>query len=96
MNRELETFQRHARATHGDKLDLSNVESVAPAIRAYFRGARIEVTRTYEDGTTWTRRGRVSVTSGWRPSLMLMPRADSRGSSDLLDSTDRLVRVITT
>lgn len=96
MNRELATWERRARATHGDKLDLSNVESVSPAIRAYFHGARIEVTRTYEDGETWTRRGRVSVTTGWRPSLMLMPRINSRGSSDLLDSTDRFVRVITT
>lgn len=55
----------------------------------HFHGARIEVTR---DG--WTRRGRVSVTTGWKPALLLMHRRSDRSSADVLDERDHLVRVV--
>lgn len=57
-------------------------------IAAYGTGQRVRVRngRTGEERT-----GTVSRTTGWSPSLMLMARSDSRGSSDLLGPDDVVV-----
>lgn len=66
---------------YGEKFDPSNL---SPVFAQYFQGPRIRVETTYGDGTTFTRTGTVSVTTGHRPSLMLMHRSNDSGSWDLL------------
>lgn len=68
--------------------------SLAQQFRPYYAGPRIEVRTIYPDGTTHTRRGRVSISNGHAPVFLLMPRSDSRSSSDVLHPDDEIVRVI--
>lgn len=91
---EWERYVERAKREHGDKLDLSEVEAVSLEIRRHFQGARIEVGRYVGTDEPFIRRGRVSITTGWRPALMLMSRVDSRGSSDLLTGKDVLLKVV--
>ena len=52
--------------------------------RAFFRGPRVEVVSP----SGYTRRGTISITTGWMPSLMLMHRRGQTGSWDLLKVDD--------
>jgi hypothetical protein len=87
LNRTLNTL-RHI---HGPSFSES---MLAPKFKPYFGGPRIEVRTTYPDGTTHVRRGRVGITTGRLPVFLLLPRSDSRSSSDILDDRDEIVRVI--
>jgi hypothetical protein len=79
------------KAQHGERFDSSTLESAHPSILdAYASGQRVRVTRLYADGTTHTRTGIVSTTTGWRPSFLLMRRANAHGSSDVLDECDQV------
>jgi hypothetical protein len=82
---------RLLRVIHGDRL--SEV-GLAPQFRPYYNGPRVEVRTTYPDGTTHTRRGRIGITAGHHPVFILLPRRDSRFSSDTLNDRDEIVRVI--
>jgi hypothetical protein len=82
---------RLLREIHGDRF---SEDGLAPQFRPYCHGPRIEVRTTLPDGTTFTRRGRVSITTGWIPVFVLLPRRDSRGSYDVLKKDDEIVRVI--
>ena len=56
----------------------------------YFEsGQRIEVQFSWEK-----MRGYVGVTTGWKPSFLLLSRCNSRSSSILLGSTDIILKVI--
>lgn len=80
---------------HGERFDTSDLDAVHPSIRrAYETDQRVEVTRTYDDGTSWVRRGRVSTTTGWRPAFILMARVNSVSSWDVLDLRDRVTKVV--
>lgn len=87
----LEGSLRLLREIHGDKFTEAGLAS---QFRPYCHGPRIEVKTTYSDGTTHTRRGRVSITTGYAPVFLLLPRRDSRSSSDILHADDEIVRVI--
>lgn len=82
---------RLLREIHGAKFDEA---LLAPKFKPYYRGPRIEVRTTYPDGTTFTRRGRIGITTGYLPVFILLPRRDSRSSSDVLDDRDEIVRII--
>jgi hypothetical protein len=60
---------------------------ITPQQRYFFGGRRVEVVSP----SGYTRRGRISITTGWQPSLMLMHRKGDMGSSDLLDENDVIV-----
>jgi hypothetical protein len=78
---------------HGERFDSSALESAHPSILdAYASGLRVRVTRIYPDpdDETFTRTGIVSTTTGWRPSFLLMHRAGSIGSWDVLDAYDQV------
>jgi hypothetical protein len=73
---------RLAKHQHGDKF-------VPPEITyhqlIYFNdGCRIEVTSP----SGYVRRGHLGITTGYRPSLLLIPRRGASGSSDLINQTD--------
>lgn len=83
--REWEAYLQRARHRHGDKLDLSNIpEKFIP----FFHGPRLRV-RMYDQEIT----GTVSVTTGWRPALLLMRRSSDHGSSDLLNHDTEILAV---
>lgn len=67
---------------------------LTPKFKPYYNGPRIEVRTIYPDGTTYIRRGRVGITNGRVPVFLLLPRRDSRSSSDILDDRDEIIRVI--
>jgi hypothetical protein len=79
------------RDIHGAKFDEC---LLSPKFKPYFNGPRIEVRTTYEDGTTYTRRGRVSISTGYCPVFLLLPRRDSKSSSDILKDTDEITKII--
>lgn len=74
----------------GERFDGSAFEAVPSSIRSRF-GERVILRRTYPGGETWTRYGRLSATTGWRPSLLLVGRDSSSGSSDLIGADDVLL-----
>lgn len=82
---------RLLREIHGDKFTEAGLAST---FRPYYNGPRIEVRTTYSDGTTHTRRGRVGITTGYAPVFLLLPRSDSRASSDVLHADDEIIKVI--
>lgn len=69
-----------------------DASSLATQFIPYFAtDERITVTRVYTNGESYTRRGHVGITTGWRPAFLLMPRSTSTGSSDVLGPDDRIV-----
>lgn len=92
MTRSYSDLIARKRAEHGPRFDPSDL---APQFVPYFEsGARIEVRTTYPSGQSWTRRGRVGITTGWKPAFLLMARTNCRGSSDLLGPTAVVVKVV--
>lgn len=82
-------FLERKRAEHGAKFDPSDL---APAFIQYFESQeRIEVVNK---GFGYRRRGRVGVTSGWKPAFLLIHRVSDWGSSDVLGAGDEVVKVI--
>lgn len=90
-----EYLERLARgvAEYGDKFDPSSMEECDDNLKRHYRGARVKVTRTYDNGETETRTGVISSTTGWKPALLLMHRSNSSGSSDILSGRDRIVAI---
>lgn len=69
----------------GARLDLG---SIAEQFIPFFHGPRIRVDVGGHEVT-----GRVGLTTGWKPALLLMRRADSIGSEWVLDFTNTLTGV---
>ena len=86
MRTRFEGFVESAKARHGARWDASDL---APQfIEHYNTGYRIEVTTTYPNGETHVRRGRIGITTGWKPAFLLMSRRGAIGSSDVLGVND--------
>lgn len=68
---------------HGDKF----VEPKVTEMQRFYFGSRVEVVSP----SGYTRRGIVTITMGWQPSLMLLSRKGAHGSSDLIDDRDVIV-----
>lgn len=75
------------------QFDGSALRDAAQFAPYYGKSVRIKVIREYPSGDSYVRRGRVSMTTGWMPSFMLMHRLGDHGSSDLLTGRDRIVAV---
>lgn len=90
-SRTLESLTRLANL-HGHRFDHSRL--ALQFVEHHDSKARIEVRTTYPDGTTYTRRGTVAMTTGYQPVFILMPRSDSQSSSDTLGPEDEVVRII--
>lgn len=73
---------------YGEKFDPSDL---SPKFIPYFEsGQRIEV-NLHAEGI---KRGYVGVTTGWKPSFLLVARRGCAGSSILLTSEDQIIKVI--
>lgn len=88
MNRAFEDYKNRLRERHGGKFSDSGL---SPKFAEHF-GHRVEVRFSFGE----VKRGWVTGTTGWRPSLMLLRRRHERGSSWLLDNGDEFVRVLDT
>ena len=76
------------RRIHGETLE---VPVTNEGQRKWFGYPRVEITTTYESGAQEVNRGRISITTGWKPALILMSRRDSWGSSHTLDPVADIV-----
>jgi len=83
-NRKFEEYCERLRAQHGEKFTR---DGLATKFAPFF-GQRIEV--RFNCGTV--KRGFVTGTTGWRPSLMLLLRRNSSGSSWLLGTEDTITQ----
>lgn len=90
---EKESYLRSKLLKHGDKFDSSKL---APQFWPFFRtGTRIRVNFGYRlaDGSWEELTGTVGITTGWRPTFLLMRRCTDRGSPWVLGVKDRIVAV---
>jgi Fe-S cluster assembly ATPase SufC len=86
LNSNFAAYVARLKAKHGDKFDGS---SLAPQFAEHF-GRRVEVEYSYGE----KKRGWITGTTGWRPSLMILLRSDSMGSSWLVGEKDKVARVL--
>jgi hypothetical protein len=90
--RDYQAYLQGKQREYGAKF---NAADLAPQFIPYYESQqRIEVERVYPSGEKYTRRGTVGITTGWMPAFLLMSRVSARGSSDVLGTDDRIVRVI--
>jgi hypothetical protein len=88
----MNSFQQYLnrkRNQWGSKFDPSDL---ALQFVPYFENQqRIEVSF---GGGDFHKRGRVGITTGWKPCFLLLPTTRSRGSSWILGGPDVVVRVV--
>ena len=72
---------------------MRDYSNIADKFSSYYgTDRRIKVGFCDDNGKVYeTKSGTVSMTTGWKPSLMLMLRSNSRGSSYLLSNNDILL-----
>lgn len=88
MNRYSDLINR-AKAQHGEQFDDSNINK--DFIRHYESNARIEVEYYGE-----VIRGRIGVTTGWKPCFLLMRRKSDHGSSYTIPADESAVKYLRT
>lgn len=90
--REFDDYVSRKQQEHGDKFDAS--ELWQKFWKYYGSDTRVKIRAYYPDsGESYTRTGRVSATTGWKPAFLLMHRSSDRGSSDVLSERDEVVAV---
>lgn len=78
---------------HGEKFDTSGLNPLFH--RHYESKDRIEVQFCDSKGNVYeTKRGRVGVTTGWKPVYLLMLTKRSVGSSYIIDHYTKFVRTV--
>jgi hypothetical protein len=83
---------RRGKAKWGEKFDSSNL---ANNFVPYFEsGQRIEVEFEGWGEEDKIQRGYVGVTTGWKPSFLLMRKSNSTGSDMLLKEKDKVLKTI--
>lgn len=81
---------RAAYRNPGKDVDVEPLRRVDPALLdALVSGQRVRVTNEHGE----VRTGRVGITTGWVPSLLLMHRSNQDGSSDVLGAGDRVLAI---
>jgi len=82
-------YLENKRSEYGIEFDSSGL---ARQFVPYFEsGQRIEVEAVYGK-TADRRRGYVGVTTGWRPTFILLSRSNSISSGDTLNHNDKIMR----
>ena len=92
MRRNFSEFCESKRKQFGAQFDSTDL---ATQFARYFEtGERIKVAFASSKGETYlTLTGTVGVTTGWKPSFLLMRRSSDHGSPYLLGVNDRIVAV---
>lgn len=88
--RNYEDYLKNAIEKHGEQFDSSKLSK--KFIKYFENEQRIEVKRPYKDESNL--RGYVGITTGWRPSFILLLKSNSTGSSELLDERYEIVKEI--
>ena len=91
MRKSINAYTEKKLAEYGDKFDPSDLNP--EFFRYYDSNERIEVEFTYGD-TKEIRRGRIGVTTGWKPCFLLMARVNCISSSATIGKNARVLRVI--
>jgi hypothetical protein len=82
-----ESYLKRKEREFGSEFDASDL---APQfVEFYNNNARIEVDLGFE-----VKRGRIGVTTGWKPCFLLMLTKRSIGSSYTLGKNDKVLRVV--
>lgn len=81
-------FIIRAKKAHGEKFSDANLSN--QYVLAYENNLRIQV--RFENGIV--KRGRVGVTTGWKPSFILLLRSDSIGSCWMLTDKTYLEKIL--
>lgn len=91
MPTELEQYIERKRREFGDKFDDSNLQAADHWVRdAFNKGYRVKLHDTkYGDIAM----GTVSVTTGWKPSFLLIHNARSNGSSHVIQPYEKVVAI---
>lgn len=91
MNHDFfESYEQRKARECANENRVFDTSELAPQFIQYFEnGQRIEVETNGE-----IKRGRVGVTTGWKPVFLLMLRRSDRGSSWVLGKDDKVLRVI--
>lgn len=76
------------RKEHGEKWDPSDLEAASHLAPHYHSDSRV---RVQNQTSGYTRTGRISTTTGWKPAFLLMHRSSDLGSSDVLGPEDRVI-----
>ena len=92
QHRAIRTIENRSRLYNpGRAIDTGLIDNVDPRLLdAYETGRRVKVTDTK---TGETRTGRIGVSMGWTPVLLLLKRSNSHCSSDTLHSSDKVVAI---
>ena len=90
MRNYQEAIERGKRE-HGEKF--TEIDLNKDFIPYYENQARIEVEFTWGK-TKEILRGRVGITTGWKPCFLLMKTTRSLGSTDLLTKNAKFLRII--
>lgn len=85
--RSYEAYLERKRQEYDKKFDPSDLNS--DFVEFYENQNRIEVDFGYE-----VKRGRVGVTTGWKPAFLLALTRRSLGSSYILDQSAKLVKIV--
>jgi len=93
MLTRFEQFCNRKAVEYGGKFDKSQLN---PAfVGAFNSGYRVEVEFCSSDGKPYeVKRGRIGVTTGWRPVFLLMLTRRSTGSMYTIGPNDRIVSVV--
>jgi len=81
-------FVARKQREYGDKFDPSDLAE--KFVHFFDYGQRIEVKTPYGE----VERGRVGVTTGWKPSFLLVHRRSDHGSSTLLSDKYEVTRIV--
>lgn len=85
-----ENYKARKARQNADEGKVFDASDLAPQFVPYFEGGqRIEVETCGE-----IKRGRVGVTTGWKPVFILVLRRSDRGSGWVLGKDDKVLRVI--
>lgn len=88
---ELERRIARGKRDYGEKFDSSSLEA-CHALVARFYGTDTRVKVQHGEGKdAYVRTGRISTTTGWKPSFLLIYRSNQRGSSDVLRPDDKVI-----
>ena len=80
MKNNFNEYLERKQKEHGEKFDKSDLN--ADFIFAYESGERVEVQFRNDKGVVYeTKRGRIGITTGWKPCFLLMLTRRSIGSS---------------
>ena len=93
MGARYEGFIARKAREYGDKFDHSDLDSVDVSIRTAYE-TRYRVRVASDDG--FERDGYIGVTTGWKPSFLLLWNRRSLGSSVLIHSGMKVVKTFNT